>query len=301
MHSKSGIVILYALSIWNIVNAQDLEPRAYVRTPVNLNVFLIGSSYSSGGVTTDPSIPLSDLHAKAGIPSLGFAHSFSLFGLTAQAAAFLPYGWLQAKASVNGQAMSANRTGFCDMRFRISALLFGAPAVTARDFGKQKPLTILGASLTVVAPTGEYYADKLINMGAGRWAFKPELAVSHPLSNRWLLDFYAGLWIYTINYSYYPGNSSRAQDPIGAFQAHASYNIKLNMWAAFDATYYTGGSSMINGQGKDDRLSNVRYGATMVLPTGKKSGLKFAVSDGAYVIKGTDFLTASIGWQFAWF
>jgi hypothetical protein len=42
------------------IHAQDLEPRAFANAPVGLN-FLVGAyAYSTGGVSTDPSLPIED-------------------------------------------------------------------------------------------------------------------------------------------------------------------------------------------------------------------------------------------------
>jgi hypothetical protein len=87
---------------------------------------------------------------------------------------------------------------------------------------------------------------------------------------------------------------------MGTFQAHISYNINPLLWIAFDATYYVGGQSAINGIYNDDRQSNSRIGVTAVLPTGKFSSLKLAASTGAVVRVGQDFTTFSIGWQRTW-
>ena len=37
----------------------------------------------------------------------------------------------------------------------------------------QEEERLLGASLTVTAPTGQFFSDKLINLGTNRWSFKP--------------------------------------------------------------------------------------------------------------------------------
>ena len=39
--------------------------------------------------------------------------------------------------------------------------------------------TLLGVSLKVVPPTGQYDPTKLVNLGSNRWTFKPELGFSH--------------------------------------------------------------------------------------------------------------------------
>jgi hypothetical protein len=281
--------------------AQDLDPRAYARVPVNVTVIIAGFGYSHGGIVTDATLPVEDLVAKIGSPSLAAVHSFSLFGQTAQVSAALPYAWGDVSATVGGTPQSASRSGISDMRLRFSYLILGAPATAPKDLAKAPRKTILGTSLSIVAPTGQYMPEKLINLGTSRWAFKPELAISQPVGRRWLIDVYAGLWLFTKNDSYYPGSSVRTQNPLGSFQGHISYNIQPLMWAALDMTFYTGGNSEIDGVPNHDRQSNSRIGATMVLPVGKRHSLKFSFSTGAIIRSGADFSTVSVGWQTTFF
>ena len=297
-----GIILLLTLSIRQVSNAQDLEPRAYARVPINITILSPGFSYSKGNVVTDPAILLKDLNANVETFSLGLAHTFNLFGLSAQALAVLPFSFVNASAQGNGQLQTANRTGTADMRFRLSVLLLGGQAQKLQEFVKNnKPRTILGTSLTIQPPTGQYYLDKLINIGTGRWAFKPEIGLSQPLGKQWLLDLYSAVWLFTKNSSFFPGQLLRSQNAIYTIQSHGSYNIKPNLWAAFDATYYAGGNSTVNGVAKDDQVSNFRLGGTLVLPTGKRSGLRLSLSKGAVVVKGTNFTTIAVGWNYSWF
>lgn len=281
--------------------AQDLDPRAYARIPVNVTVVVAGFGYLHGGIVTDATLPLEDLQAEIGSPSFAVVHSFSLFGKTAQASAALPFAWGDASAIIAGTRQSTSRSGFSDMRFKVSWLLLGAPAATIGEIAKAPRKTILGTSLSVVTPTGQYFPEKLINLGTSRWAFKPELAISQPIGKKWLADFYSGIWLFTKNDSFYPGSSVRTQDPLGSFQGHISYNIQLLMWVAFDFTYYTGGQSTVDGVEMHDRQSNSRVGATMVLPVGKRHSVKFAYSTGAIIRSGADFNSFSAGWQTTFF
>jgi len=291
------LVVFSLLLMAEKLTAQDLDPRAYARIPVNVTVVVAGFGYSQGGIVTDATLPLEDLEAKIGSPSLGVVHSFSLMGKTAQVSVALPYAWGDASATISGVQQSTTRSGFSDMRFRFSWLLVGAPAATIGELAKAPRKTILGASLSLVTPTGQYMPEKLINLGTSRWAFKTELALSQPLGKRWLLDFYSGLWLFTKNDSFYPGTSVRTQDPMGSFQGHISYNIQPLMWVALDLTFYTGGQSSVDGVEMDDRQSNSRIGATMVLPVGKRHSVKFAYSTGAIIRSGADFNSISAGWQ----
>ncbi len=300
-HLRISILVILVLSVLHLAG-QDLDPRAYYRVPTKTTTMIAGFAYSYGGVVTDPTLPVKNIKADVQSTSIGVAHSFNFFGLTSQSLVALPDSWAQVSGEVGDQPQRVTRSGFADMRVRFSVLFLGAPAVTLAELRK-KPVrkTILGASINIVAPTGEFFPDKLINLGTNRWAIRPELALTQPFSRRWVLDLYAGVWFFTDNDEFYPGKSLRKQDPMGTLQWHLSYNISPIAWVAFNATYYTGGNTTIDGVAKDDRQANARLGITAVVPTGKFSALKFAASKGAIVRLGQNFTTFSIGWQRTWF
>ena len=277
--------------------AQDLDPRAYANVPVNSTFLVSGLAVSHGGVVNDPTLPDFDLDASVETPSVGVGHSFSLLGRTAQAFGAVPYSWVQGRA--RGETR-VTRAGVGDMRVRLSVLVRGAPATSVSEFAKAPRRTILGTSLTVVAPTGQYFPDKLLNVGTNRWAFKPEVGISQPIRQRWLLDMYAALWLFGANDSYFPGTLVVTQAPMGAFQVHLSYNFRPQLWTAFDATYYVGGRATTQGVSDVHMQSNSRVGGTLVLPVGRRHSVKLAVSRGAIIRYGPDFSTFSIGWQTAW-
>jgi len=295
-----GAALLCLLLFAAPLSAQDLDPRAYAHVPVNGTFLVTGFSVSHGGIVTDPSLPLTDINATVEAPSIGIARSFSLFGKTAQVFGAMPYAWAQVSGKVFEKAASTERAGLSDMRFRFSALVRGAPAASVLEIAKAPRRTILGTSLTIVALTGQFFPYRLINVGTNRWAFKPEFAVSHPIGEKWLIDTYAGLWLFTGNNSFYPGTSVHTQEPMGSFQAHVSYSFQRTMWAAFDATYYVGGRTTTDGVVNNDRQSNTRVGATFAFPVGRRHSIKLAVSRGAIVRAGANFSTFSIGWQTAW-
>jgi hypothetical protein len=290
---------LYLMFFTATISAQDLDPRAYTRVPIDLTFVVAGLNYTYGGVVLDPTSPIQDLEAKVQSPLLGVAHSFSLFGLTSQAFVALPYSWAQISGKVIGEDSSITRSGFGDTRFRISTLFIGAPAVTRAEFAKSSPNTIVGASVTVIAPTGQYFNNKLINLGTNRWSFKPEIGLSQKITEQWFIDLYAGVWLFTNNKTFYPGTSLRGQNPLLAFQTHLGYNFNPVMWAAIDLTYYTGGQSSVNDLYKDDRQNNTRIGATFNFPISKMSAIKIAYSTGAIIRLGANFSTISVAWQMA--
>ena len=99
----------------------------------------------------------------------------------------------------------------------------------------------------VVVPTGQYYPDKLINIGTDRWALKPELGISYIVDKKLYLDLYSGLWIYTDNPKFYTGSNVESQAVMSSTQIHVSYTFDPRFWAALDGTWYNGGATSVNG------------------------------------------------------
>jgi len=296
-----SLVTLFQVIVACSLLAQDLDPRSYLWLPIKTNTVVTGYSFSQGGVVTDPTLPIEDLEATVHGASLGYVHTFGLFGLTSSAMVAVPYSWVEASGKVVGQSQSITRSGLADSRMRLTVIVHGAPAAGVAEIMKAPKKTLVGVSLNIGAPTGEFFSEKLINIGTHRWSFKPEVGLSQPLGKRWLIDAYAGVWLFTTNYSFYPGTSKRSQDPMGAFQVHISYNITPRFWVAYNATYYVGGRSSIDDTINDDRQSNTRIGLTAVMPVGKSNSIKLAASTGAVVRVGQDFTTFSFGWQHSWF
>jgi hypothetical protein len=281
------------------VNAQELEPRAYSPAPVGVN-FLIGSySRSSGEVLLDPSIPVTNVSAKVQVSSIGYARTFGLFGRSSSAGLVLPYVAGSLSGDVGEQRATVDRSGIGDARFRFVINLIGGPALTPKEFAAREPGTALGMSLNVVAPTGEYDPAKLINIGANRWSFKPDIGVTHEFGP-WFVEGSAGVWLFTDNTNFYGGNTKQ-QDPLYTYQLHGGYTFRPGLWLSADATYYTGGRTSVNGVYKDDEQANSRYGVTLSLPISREWSTKLSWSNGLAVRIAGDFTVWSIALQYRWF
>jgi len=279
--------------------AQELEPRAYSPNPAGVNFLLVSWTHSTGDVLVDTSLPLSDVDARLDTGSLGYGRTFALFDRTASLTLVAPWVWGDLSGDVSEARREVSRSGVADPRLRFSINLVGGPAMAPAEFARRKPRTTLGASLVVVPPIGEYDPDKLVNIGSNRWSFKPELGVSQPIG-RWYLEAYAGAWLFTDNDDFF-GGSKREQDPIGSLQGHVSYTFRTHLWLAFDATYYRGGRTTLNGVRQEDLQSNTRIGLAFSVPLGSRQSLKFAWTEGATTRAGGDFRTVGVSWQCLWF
>jgi len=279
---------------------QDLEPRTYSASPTGANFVVAGAARSSGDVLLDPVLPVTDGHATVYPIIIGGGTTFNFFGRTALVVGVFPYAWATATGKIGEQTPSVSRSGLADSRFRFSVNFIGGKALSLKQFLHSHQSTIVGASLSVVAPMGQYDPQRLVNLGSNRWSFKPEVGVSHRV-RKWTIEEYVGAWLFTANNKFFPGDSVRTQRPVFAFQAHVSYTIKPRLWAAFNWTWYKGGTSAINGIDTGVLYSNTRVGGTLSLPLYQQQSLKIAVSKGVTTRIGQDFTTISAAWQLSWF
>ena len=141
-------------------------------------------------------------------------------------------------------------------------------------------------------------SSKLINIGANRWAFKPEVGLARAF-DRWVVEVMAGVWLFTDNDEFI-GGRTRAQDPIVDTQAHLTYRFHGGMWLAADATYYTGGRTTIGGKQNLDFQRNSRVGATFSKALNRQHAIRASVSRGAYTTIGADFTSVAVGYNYAW-
>ena len=294
-----GLSIVVAIGGTSVAFAQELEPRAYSASPVGATFLVVAASRSSGSVFTDPSIPLEDVHATLGAAAIGIGHTFNLFTRTALVTGAVPYGRGTATGRIEETTQKASRTGWVDARAKLSVNLLGGRALTPAEFAQAPRSTIVGVSFTVAMPTGQYYPDRLVNLGSNRWSYKPEAGISVPVG-RWTFDGYVGLWLFGENNEFFPGTARRAQDPVTAVQGHVSYTLRPRFWLAFDATWYRGGTTTIDGIPKADLQRNSRLGVLVSVPLGHRQAVKASYSAGATTRFGGDFKTFGLAWQMTW-
>jgi hypothetical protein len=281
------------------VRAQQLEPRAYAPSPVDVNIVGMPLLYQFGNVVTDPSLPIQNVDAKVGAAAVFYNRTFTFLGRSASALVAMPWVWAKVSGDVGEDRRSISRSGQGDLQLRLASNIFGGPALTPQEFAQAAPRTTLGASLSVVAPAGQYDPTKLINIGNNRWAFKPELGFVQPVG-KWSFEAYAGVWLFTVNPDFFGGNRL-TQDPIAALQAHVVYTFQPGLWLSVDGTWYSGGATQLNGAPQNERQDNTRIGATLAIPLGRHQLLKAAWAKGASVRVGQDFTTIGVTYQYRWF
>jgi len=289
---------LALVSVSATAHAQEMEPRAYSNSPVGFNFFIAGYSYSQGGLSLDPSLPVLDATLRIHSGVFAYAHALDLWGKSGKLDIILPYSRLSGTATLEGQTAERRVSGFGDSRFRLSVNLYGAPALSARDFGTYRRDLVIGASLQVSAPSGQYDSSRGINLGTNRWWIRPDVGFSKAFGVL-TLDVTASATFYTDNDNFL-GGQTLEQAPIYAAQANLSIDLGHGIWGALSATYFRGGATTLNGTPSDVELGNARAGALLAVPVTPQHSIKLNVNHGLYTRFGTDFLTLGIAWQVRW-
>jgi hypothetical protein len=292
------LAVIGVIAMGADVFAQDLEPRAYANTPTGMNFLVAGYGFTSGDVTFDPAVPLENAHIKTHGAVLAYARSLDVWGKSGKVNVVLPYAWLSGTADFMGQPRERTVDGFGDPRLRLSVNFHGAPALSLQEFASYEQDLIIGASLQVSAPLGQYDSDKLVNIGTNRWSFKPELGISKALGPL-TLELAADVVFYTDNRDFFGGHTLE-QAPIYSMQGHVIYSLKSGIWVGLDGTYYAGGRTTVDGVKGDNLQQNTRSGVTVALPVNRYQSVKLYASTGVSSRTGSDFDAIGIAWQYRW-
>ena len=281
-------------------SAQELVPRAYWPTPNGTNVFIFSYQHSSGDIVTDPSLPLTGIDSNIDYLSLSYQRTFNLLERTAIVQLSLPFSRGETHGFHESAFHRRETSGMTDSRVRLSINLKGAPSMDAVGFQalRDDPQMIIGASLLVQVPTGEYEPDKLINLGTNRWSVKPAIGVIWPLRPSWLLEFELGAWFFGDNDEFI--DETRKQDPILSTEFHLVKRIQPGFWTSLDVNFYKGGRTSVGVDKRENLQRNWRAGVTMVFPFKRQHAIRSSISTGIVTKSGGDFRMLSLSYLYLW-
>ena len=191
---------------------------------------------------TDTAAPINDVYVSLDSIVIGVGHTFGVFGRQALIVGAIPIVNAKVSGEVGENRRTVTRNGLADARLKLAIGVFGAKALTLREFATAPRRPVTGVSISIVAPVEQYESSHLINLGSHRWAFKPEVGLSYPIG-RWRLESYVGGWFFTTNDSFYSGDAIVTQKPVVALQAHVSRTVARAAWLSFESLWYAGGES----------------------------------------------------------
>jgi len=297
MRTRSGLSVLLLLHAAG-VGAQDLEPRQYSNAPVGLNFLVAAYATQDGSVLFDPAVPLENADLSIDGPAVGYARSLAFGGLSGKVDVSVAHVCISGSADYQGQRYTRNVCGVTDAKMRVGINFIGAPALTMQEFARNRQNLVVGASLQVTAPVGDYDPARLVNIGTNRWAAKAEIGISKAL-RLWTFEVALGGTFHETNDDFF-GGSVREQEPIYSLQAHVVRTFSSGVWLAVDSNRYQGGTTTTDGTLNRDFQSNKRLGLTLSVPVNSRQSVKIAMSTGISTRTGTDFDTIGAFWQYRW-
>jgi hypothetical protein len=145
-------------------HAQSIEPRSYSNAPVGMNFLVGGYAYTRGGLAFDSAVPVTDENLVTSSAVMGYARALDLWGMSGKFDVVMPYTWLSGSAVYQGNPVEREVNGLADPLVRLSVNFFGAPALKLPEFQSYEQDLIVGASLQVSVPVGQYDDTRVVNI-----------------------------------------------------------------------------------------------------------------------------------------
>lgn len=253
----------------------------------------IGINFVTGGIA----------QAKSGsyrltTEAVNLTRIVDVFGQSGRISLLLPYAQLTGTGTIGSQSMNASAEGLSDPVVKVSANLYGAPALTLDEFKNYQQDLIIGASLAASIPWGKYNSDQMLNVGANRSVIQPGIGASQAIGP-WRLELAGMATIYTSNNNFL-GSNTLSQNPIYSTETHVIYYFQNQAWISADATYYMGGQSYVNGVPINSSQENWRFGSTLSYPINKHNSIRLTGSKGVYSRTNNSYDAIGVSWQYRW-
>jgi hypothetical protein len=298
--ARSGwtLLLLTCLAAFG-ARAQELEPRKYAPLPVGTNILSVGYAWSNGNVLLDPALPIDDLDANIQAGFAQFVHAFSLFGRSAKFAAMVPWRSGYWSGTLDGDSETQKASGMSDAHLGLEWNLYGAAALDAAQLALHPPATLVGASLRVSIPTGQYDSTDLLNLGSNRYTLRVELGLAR-MRQRWTYEAMASVWLFTDNNDFLGGNRL-SQRPLYVAKLGAVYSFaRPGLWTSLGVGFGEGGQTKVDGVPRNTQQNNWRLSASLAYPLARQHGLRLTYTTGITRKAGSDFDTVVIAYQYAW-
>jgi len=299
---KKRLFAWFALAILHgpdPARAQFTDAHSYDNTPAGTNQLEVSYAYVRANASIDTSLVITGAELNLNQGAINYTRYFGLFHRLAWVEAGLPVAGLSG--SITGTSIHGSTTGTGDSSYAAAVLLKGGPALSVAQFEDYKPITNLGVSLSITAPTGSYHPDRVLNLGSDRWSFKPEIGLSHPFGpeQKWQVDAYANAYLYTDNTTFH-GREVLRQQPLPGFEGHVSYSFRDNLWVSLDTRYSFRGTTFVDGVNQNNAQQNVILGSEMNVSMNSSSSLLFEFAKTLVHENGPAFTGFAVKYDYTW-
>ena len=294
-----GALILSALWCPKRAFPQFTDAHNYDNNLVGINQIEFSYAYVHANSSIDSSLIIAGARLNLDQGTISYTRYFGVANHTTWVSAGVPIAGLGGE--VAGTNIRNSISGDGDSSYQVGTLLIGGPALNSSQFENYKPTTIFGVSLSITAPTGSYDSTKILNLGAERWSFKPEFALSHPFGphQKWQLDAYVNSYFYTHNTSY-RGRTILRQEPLPGFEGHISYALNDKMWVSADTRYSFRGTTLVNGVDQDNSQRNFILGSEVNVSINARNSLLFEFGKALVHQNGPASVGFSVKYDYTW-
>jgi hypothetical protein len=294
MHRTRCLVTLGILLMsFNQAGAQDLEPRRWTPLPAGLSLVGVGYARIDGDVFFDPVSLIEDVVVDGHATGVSYVRSFAVGDRVGRLDILVPLANMRWTGLLDGVPATASRVGMADPSIRLSIILAGAKPDKLASSN-----TVVGAAVKVIVPFGEYFEDKLLNLGRNRFVVRPQLGVLHT-RGKWSYELTGSLFLYGDNDEFYNGSELK-QDTLYALQGHVIHNFyKPGYWVALSAGYGWDGQSTINGNKVNNSRRLFLSALAVGVPIASNQSIKLTYAQTrTNVDTGADLDVLSVGWAY---
>lgn len=275
---RTTLVLLVLVGYQSSVSplcAQELQLRRWNHLPIDHNFVTGNYTTTQGEIAFDPVLRIEDAEVDIDTWLLAYVRTFELLDRTARFE--VRQAWQDGTWSglVDGTPTTIDRSGWSDTFVRFAVNLLGAPPLEGKEYADYRAATdeetIIGIALGVLLPTGQYFDDKLINLGSNRFTFRPQIGIQHRRDN-WAFEATGTVWIYTDNTSFF-GENRLEQNPLYTIDGSIEYSFNSGLWASAGLGIAVGGRSTVNNVAANDYRENIVWAVRMGFPLTRSTGV----------------------------
>ncbi|MBF0455512.1 MAG: transporter [Magnetococcales bacterium] len=135
----------------------------------------------------------------------------------------------------------------------------------------------IGLSNWLTIPLGEYDSSRLLNIGANRWATKPELNLTYRSDPRTFWEVAGSVSLFSDNDEYTPANRRLSREPLLAFESHVSHDFSSEWEGSLSFFFHGGGETSIDDVPQNNSRSDhaLQTAVDWHFAPGWESGLRY--------------------------
>jgi len=264
------LVACVALSLTSTAAAQTQGDgaRVYWKTLAGANAVTFWPIFVTGNSNPfDPAhIVKPNANVDAMIALVGAHKVLPIGGRSSTLSAFLPVGNIQAQIAGVPTAPTESTVGFGDAMVQLTVNLAGGPAIMSlAQMARYEPTFTIDLLGAVAFPLGEHDDSQSLNLGQGRWYGRIGAPVMYRLGawvpgQRTTVEAIPAVWFFEDDDSF-RGSHTLSNGPLFQLEAHATRDLTETLWASFDASWFKGSGSEIDGV-EGETLNNTGVGFT---------------------------------------